>query len=101
MKKLSLMFGALLLTMNSFATTSGKKLVWEETTNILTKSITGPVALGFGTICIVGVAMAWAMSQHGEGMGKGLRVAIAIGIALGAPSIIVGLYGFTSSTIFF
>lgn len=101
MKKLQLFVGAILLASNSFATTSGKKLVWEDTANILTKSITGPMALAFGTICIVGAAIAWAMSQHGEGMGKGLRIAIALACAFGAPSIVVGLYGFSSSTIFF
>ena len=82
------------------ATTSGKNLVWEETTNILTKSISGPVALGFGTICIVATGFAWAFSKHGEGLGSGLRVAIATGIALGASSIIAGLYSFSSSAIF-
>jgi type IV secretory pathway VirB2 component (pilin) len=101
MKKLQLIIGALLVSINSFSTTSGKNLVWEETGNILTKSITGPMALAFGTICIVGAALAWAMSQHGEGMGKGLRIAIALAIAFGAPSIVVGLYGFSSSTIIF
>ena len=101
MKKIQLFLGAILLSVSSFATTSGKKLVWEDTANKLTKSITGPMALAFGTICIVGAAIMWAMSQHGEGMGKGLRIAIALAIAFGAPSVVVGLYGFSSATIFF
>lgn len=101
MKKIQFLLTAILLSASTFATTSGKKLVWEETGNALMKSITGPMALFFGTICIVGAAVAWAMSQHGEGMGKGLRIAIALAIAFGAPSVVVGLYGFSSSTIFF
>lgn len=101
MKKVQFLLTGILLTANSFATTSGKDLVWEDTGNTLMKSITGPMALFLGTIAIVGAAIAWAMSQHGEGMGKGLRIAIALAVAFGAPSVVAGLYGFTSSTVFF
>lgn len=101
MKKVQFLLTGILLTANSFATTSGKDLVWEDTGNTLMKSITGPMALFLGTIAIVGAAIAWAMSQHGEGMGKGLRIAIALAVAFGAPSVVAGLYGFSSSTVFF
>lgn len=101
MKKVQFLLTGILLTANSFATTSGKDLVWEDTGNTLMKSITGPMALFLGTIAIVGAAIAWAMSQHGEGMGKGLRIAIALAVAFGAPAVVTGLYGFSSSTVFF
>lgn len=101
MKKAQFLITSILIVTNSFATTSGKNLVWEDTGNILMKSITGPMALILGTIAIVAAGITWAISQHGEGMGKGLRIAIALAVAFGAPSIIIGLYGFSSSTVFF
>lgn len=97
----TLLLGGIIKSTTAVASTSGKGLVWEENTNDLSKSISGPVALGVGTIAIVITALTWAMSDgHGAGMSRGLKIVIALGVAFGATGIITAFYKFTSSAVF-
>lgn len=73
-------------------------MVWEEPTRLVSKSISGPVAMAIGVAAIAITGMIWAFTD-GSAMGKGIKIVIALALAGGA-GIFVNVFGLTSGMTF-
>lgn len=83
-----------LLSTSSFATTNAN-MIWEKNTKDISASVSGPVAMGIGTIAIVVAALGWAITDGGTLTGKAIKLVLALTIAGGATALTYGLFGLT------
>lgn len=90
----------LLSVINSTLALAGQNsdMVWEEPTRLVSKSISGPVAMAIGVAAIAITGMMWALTD-GSAMGKGIKIIIALGLTGGA-GIFVNAFGLTSGMTF-
>lgn len=90
----------LLSVTNSVLVMAGQNsdMVWEEPTRLISKSVSGPVAMAIGVAAIAITGMLWALTD-GSAMGKGVKIVIALGLTGGA-GIFVNVFGLTSGMIF-
>ena len=86
------------LSMSSFATTNAN-MIWEKNTKDISASVSGPVAMGIGTIAIVVAALGWAITDGGSMTGKAIRIVLALTIAGGAGTLVYGLFGLTGGAL--
>ncbi|MCI7224321.1 MAG: TrbC/VirB2 family protein [Fusobacterium gastrosuis] len=82
------------LSVSSFATTNAN-MIWEKNTKDISASVSGPVAMGIGTITIVVAALGWAITDGGTLTGKAIKLVLALTIAGGATALTYGLFGLT------
>ncbi len=68
------------LSISSFASTNAN-MIWEKNTKDISASVSGPVAMGIGTIAIVVAALGWAITDGGSMTGKAIRIVLALTIA--------------------
>lgn len=99
MKKFKLViFLGLLFNSMSLLTSTNANMIWEKNTKDISASVSGPVAMGIGTIAIV-VALGWAITDGGSMTGKAIRIVLALTIAGGAGTLVYGLFGLTGGAV--
>ena len=87
------------LSNSAFAT--NKDLVWEAPTEMIQKSISGPMAKAISLVVIVVSAFGWAFTDGGSFLGKGIKIVCALAIVAGASTLLGGLFeGFSTGLIF-
>ena len=100
-KGYTLMLLAFAMLQNSvFA--GNKNLVWEEPTQMIQESISGPMAKFISIVVIVVSALGWAFTDGGSFLGKGIKIVCALAITAGAGTLLNSLFSgaFTSGLIF-
>ena len=95
--KLVIFLGLLFNSMSLLASTNAN-MIWENTKDI-SASVSGPVAMGIGTIAIVVAALGWAITDGGSMTGKAIRIVLALTIAGGAGTLVYGLFGLTGGAV--
>lgn len=93
------LFAFVMLSNSAFATNSA--LVWEEPTQLVQESISGPMAKAISIVVIVVSAFGWAFTDGGTFLGKGVKIVCALAIIAGAGKLLTGLFGnFATGLIF-
>lgn len=95
--KLVIFLGLLFNSMSLLASTNAN-MIWEKNTKDISASVSGPVAMGIGTIAIV-AALGWAITDGGSMTGKAIRIVLALTIAGGAGTLVYGLFGLTGGAV--
>ena len=91
--------GFIMLNNTLFA--SNKAMVWEEPTQLVQESISGPMAKFISLVVIVVSAFGWAFTEGGSFLGKGIKIVCALAIVAGAGTLLTGLFGgYTGGLIF-
>lgn len=81
------------LTMSAAAFASkNSKMVWENPSEQIQKSISGPMAKIIALVVIVAAAFGWVLTQDSGIMGKIIRIVIALAVVGGAATLL-GLFG--------
>lgn len=88
-----------MLQNSAFATNSA--LVWEEPTQIVQESISGPMAKAISIVVIVVSALGWAFTDGGSFLGKGIKIVCALAIVAGSAKLLTGLFGNFSTGLIF
>jgi hypothetical protein len=96
--KLVIFLGLLFNSMSLLASTNAN-MIWEKNTKDISASVSGPVAMGIGTIAIVVAALGWAITDGGSMTGKAIRIVLALTIAGGAGTLVYGLFGLTGGAV--
>lgn len=100
-KAYTLMLLAFAMLENLAFATGKDGLVWEEPTNIIQQSISGPMAKAISLVVIVVSAFGWAFTDGGSFLGKGIKIVCALAIIAGAGTVLTGLFGnFASGLVF-
>lgn len=73
------------------AGTTNSTMVWENPSEQISKSVTGPMAKIIAIVIIVASAIGWAMTNDSSIMGKIIRIVIALAI-VGGASTLLGLF---------
>lgn len=92
--KLVIFLGLLFNSMSLLASTNAN-MIWEKNTKDISASVSGPVAMGIGTIAIV----VGAITDGGSMTGKAIRIVLALTIAGGAGTLVYGLFGLTGGAV--
>lgn len=89
-----------MLQTSAFA--GNKKLVWEEPTQMIQESISGPMAKFISIVVIVVSALGWAFTDGGSFLGKGIKIVCALAIVAGAGTLLNSLFSgaYTAGLIF-
>ncbi|KXA23735.1 TrbC/VirB2 family protein [Fusobacterium nucleatum] len=95
--KLVIFLGLLFNSMSLLASTNAN-MIREKNTKDISASVSGPVAMGIGTIAIV-AALGWAITDGGSMTGKAIRIVLALTIAGGAGTLVYGLFGLTGGAV--
>lgn len=77
----------------ALAKSGGAGMVWEKPITNITKSISGPVAMGISTIAIVIAGLTWSFTDGGNMMGKAIKICLGVIIAFGAVTLITNIFG--------